>query len=126
MGENRWRGYEEWPVPDSREERWHLHAGGILSREEPADSPPDEYDYDPETPVPTIGGALLMPQVYRPGPRDQRPNEERPDVLVYTSEELTEDYTAIGTVYATLYAASSAPDTDFVARLVDLYPDGRG
>ncbi|CAN5215498.1 CocE/NonD family hydrolase [soil metagenome] len=125
MGENRWRGYEEWPVPGSREERWHLHAGGILSREEPSDSPPDEYDYDPEDPVPTIGGALLMPQVYRAGPRDQRPNEERPNVLVYTSEELTEDYTAIGTVYATLYAASSAPDTDFVARLVDLYPDGR-
>jgi putative CocE/NonD family hydrolase len=66
-----------------------------------------------------------MPQVYRAGARDQRPNEERPDVLVYTSEELTEDYTAIGVVYATLYAASSATDTDFVARLVDVYPDGR-
>ena len=125
MGENRWRGYEEWPVPGSREERWYLHPGGVLSREEPSNSPPDEYDYDPKDPVPTIGGALLMPQVYRAGPRDQRPNEERPDVLAYTSEELTEDYTAIGTVYATLYAASSAPDTDFVARLVDLYPDGR-
>jgi uncharacterized protein len=125
MGENRWRGYEEWPVPGSREERWYLHGGGILSREEPEESAPDEYAYDPEDPVPTIGGALLMPQVYRAGARDQRPNEERPDVLVYTSEELTEDYTAIGVVYATLYAASSAPDTDFVARLVDVYPDGR-
>ena len=125
MGENRWRGYEEWPVPGSREEKWHLHADGILSRSEPADSAPDEYDYDPEDPVPTVGGALLMPPVYRAGPRDQSPNEERSDVLVYTSEELAEDYTAIGTVYATLYAASSATDTDFVARLVDVYPDGR-
>ena len=126
MGENRWRGYEEWPVPGSREEKWYLHAGGILSREAPADdSAPDEYDYDPKDPVPTVGGALLMPGVYRAGARDQRTIEERPDVLVYTSETLAEDYTAIGAVYATLYAASSAPDTDFVARLVDVYPDGR-
>ena len=125
MGENRWRGFDEWPVPGSREEHWHLRAGGILSREEPIDDPPDEYDYDPDNPVPVIGGALLMPEVYRKGARDQRPNEARPDVLVYTSEELAEDYTAIGPVYAMLYAASSAPDTDFVARLVDVYPDGR-
>jgi putative CocE/NonD family hydrolase len=125
MGENRWRGYEEWPVRGSREERWHLHANGILSREEPESSPPDEYDYDPKDPVPSIGGAILMPDVYGAGPRDQRAIEVRQDVLVYTSEELSEDYTAIGPVYVTLYAASSAPDTDFVARLVDVYPDGR-
>jgi uncharacterized protein len=125
MGENRWRGFEEWPIPGSREERWHLHANGALSREEPESSLPDEYDYDPKDPVPTVGGAILMPEVYRAGPRDQRANEERQDVLVYTSEELSEDYTVIGPVYATLYAASSAPDTDFVVRLVDVYPDGR-
>jgi putative CocE/NonD family hydrolase len=125
MGENRWRGYEEWPVRGSREERWHLHANGILSREEPESSPPDEYYYDPKDPVPSIGGAILMPDVYGAGPRDQRAIEERQDVLVYTSEELSEVYTAIGPVYVTLYAASSAPDTDFVARLVDVYPDGR-
>jgi putative CocE/NonD family hydrolase len=127
MGENRWRGYEEWPVPGSREEKWYLRAGGVLSSEAPADDvgTSDEYEYDPKDPVPTIGGALLMPGVYRAGARDQRPIEDRPDVLLYTSEELTEDYTAIGDVYATLYASSSAPDTDFVARLVDVYPDGR-
>jgi putative CocE/NonD family hydrolase len=126
MGENRWRGYDEWPVPGSYEEHWYLRAGGVLSRDEPLEEgPPDEYDYDPKYPVPVIGGALLMPAVYRAGARDQRPNEERPDVLVYTSEELAEDYTVIGPVYATLYAASSAPDMDFVARLVDVHPDGR-
>ncbi len=97
----------------------------MLSREEPTDGPPDEYDYDPKDPVPVIGGALLMPEIYRAGARDQRPNEERPDVLVYTSEVLEEDYTVIGRAYAVLYAASSPPDTDFVARLVDVYPDGR-
>jgi putative CocE/NonD family hydrolase len=127
MGENRWRGYEEWPVPGSREEKWYLRAGGVLSREAPAGDvcAPDKYKYDPKDPTPTVGGALLMPGVYRAGARDQRPIEDRPDVLVYTSEALTENYTAIGTVYAILYASSSAPDTDFVARLVDVYPDGR-
>jgi uncharacterized protein len=125
MGENRWRDYGEWPVPGSREEKWYLHAGGVLAREEPGEDPPDEYDYDPRDPVPTLGGSLLMPDAYRAGPRDQRANQERTDVLVYTSEELAEDYTIIGSVYATLHAASSAPDTDFVARLVNVYPDGR-
>jgi len=125
MGENRWRGYEEWPVPGSYPERWYLHGGGPLSRERPDGSAPDEYDYDPRDPVPTIGGPILMAPIHRPGARDQRPNEGRPDVLVYRSEVLTEDYLVLGSVYATLFAASSAPDTDFVARLVDVYPDGR-
>lgn len=125
MGENRWRGYEEWPVPGARTERWHLHADGLLAREKPSQSEPDEYDYDPRDPVPTVGGAILMAPIHRPGARDQRPIEGRPDVLLYTSEPLGSDYTALGPVYATLHAASSAPDTDFVARLVDVYPDGR-
>jgi putative CocE/NonD family hydrolase len=125
MGENRWRGYEEWPVPGSYPERWHLHAGGRLSREVPAQSGPDEYDYDPLDPVPTIGGAALMAPIHRSGARDQRPNEGRPDVLVYTSEVLQNDYTVLGPVHATVFAATDAPDTDFVARLVDVHPDGR-
>lgn len=127
MGENRWRGYEEWPVPGAREERWYLRGGGVLSREEPAEvgESYDEYVYDPRDPVPTIGGSLLMPAVYRAGARDQRPNEERQDVLVYTSEPFEENYTALGAVHAKLYAASSASDTDFVARIVDVHPDGR-
>ncbi|MGB3634047.1 MAG: CocE/NonD family hydrolase [Rubrobacteraceae bacterium] len=125
MGENRWRGYEEWPVPDSREEHWYLHEDGGLSREEPSQSPPDEYNYDPEDPVPTLGGAVLLPPILGPGPLDQSPIEDRPDVLTYTSEILQDSYTALGPVHATLHAASSAPDTDFIVRLVDVYPDGR-
>jgi putative CocE/NonD family hydrolase len=125
MGENRWRGYEAWPVPGAYEERWHLHGGGRLSREGPGPNEPDEYDYDPRDPVPTVGGALLMAPIHRPGARDQREIEARPDVLVYTSEVLQEDYTALGPVHATVFAATSAPDTDFVVRLVDVYPDGR-
>jgi uncharacterized protein len=125
MGENRWRGYEEWPVPGSHAERWYLHANGNLSRERPAHSEPDEYDYDPRDPVPTIGGAILMAPIHRPGARDQRPNEGRPDVLLYTSDALQEDYTVLGSVHAMLFAATDAPDTDFVVRLVDVHPDGR-
>ena len=126
MGENCWRGYEEWPVPGSREEDWYLISDGSLRRE-PGGSgdQPARYDYDPEDPVPTIGGSVLMADIHRPGPRDQRPIESRPDVLVYTSPTLEDPYTVLGSVYVTLFAASSAPDTDFVARLVDVYPDGR-
>ncbi len=125
MGENRWRGYDEWPVPGAREEHWYLHEYGGLSRQEPGQHPPDEYDYDPEDPVPTLGGAVLLPPILGSGPRDQRPIEERPDMLTYTSDVLQESYTALGPVHTTLYATSSAPDTDFVVRLVDVYPDGR-
>jgi putative CocE/NonD family hydrolase len=66
-----------------------------------------------------------MAPIHRPGARDQRPNEARPDVLVYTSEVLQSDYTVLGPVHATIFAATDARDTDFVARLVDVHPDGR-
>jgi uncharacterized protein len=126
MGENRWRGYEEWPVPGSREEEWHLRSGGRLLREPgEAGDEPASYDYNPEDPVPTVGGPILMAPIHRAGPRDQRLVEARQDVLLYTSEPLEDTYTVLGSVYVTLFAASSAPDTDFVARLVDVYPDGR-
>ncbi|MEJ7819698.1 MAG: CocE/NonD family hydrolase [Rubrobacteraceae bacterium] len=126
MGENRWRGYEEWPVPEVREEDWHLRSGGLLRREPgEADDEPAVYDYDPENPVPTIGGAVLMAPIHRAGPRDQRRVETRPDVLTYTGPLIESPYTVLGDVSVTLFAASSAPDTDFVARLVDVYPDGR-
>jgi hypothetical protein len=125
MGENRWRGHEEWPPPGSHEEEWFLISGGSLRREPGrAGDDPARYDYDPDDPVPTVGGSILMADIHRPGPRDQRGIEERPDVLLYTSQVLESPYTVLGSVYVTLFAASSAPDTDFVARLVDIYPDG--
>jgi uncharacterized protein len=126
MGENRWRGYEEWPPPGSREEEWFMISGGTLRREPGrSEDEPARYDYDPDDPVPTVGGAMLLADVHRPGPRDQREIEGRRDVLVYTSQVQENPYTVLGSVYVTLFAASSAPDTDFVARLVDVYPDGR-
>ena len=126
MGENRWRGYEEWPPRGSREEDWFMISGGSLRREPGGlDDEPAGYDYDPEDPVPTVGGAVLLADIHRPGPRDQREIEARPDVLCYTGPALESPYTVLGSVYVTLFAASSAPDTDFVARLVDVHPDGR-
>jgi putative CocE/NonD family hydrolase len=126
MGENRWRGYDGWPPPESREEEWFMISGGSLQREPGgARDEPATYDYDPRDPVPTVGGQILLADIHRPGPRDQRGIEARPDVLVYTGPVLYRPYTVLGPVYVTLFAASSAPDTDFVARLVDVYPDGR-
>ncbi len=134
MGENRWRGYDAWPIPGAREDRWYLasdgHANsrggdGTLSREVSGGAASDTYLYDPADPVPTRGGATLLPAAMPRGPLDQGPNEDRPDVLCYTSAPFDQPYTAIGAVGVTLFAASSAPDTDFVARLVDVYPDGR-
>ena len=132
MGRNQWRDEWEWPLARARCEDWFLRAGGRLTREPPAQEPPDRYDYDPADPAPTRGGNHSIgpynPGLYElapPGPFDQRAVEERPDVLTYTSPVLEEDLEVTGPVTVTLFAASSAPDTDFVARLTDVYPDGR-
>jgi putative CocE/NonD family hydrolase len=125
MGENRWRSYDRYPVPGTRTEEWHLQPAGGLDRAAPPDSAPDRYDYDPADPVPTVGGSTMLAPTLPPGPFDQRAIEARPDVLSYTSTPLRQPYTVLGAVSVVLYAASSARDTDFVARLVDVHPDGR-
>jgi putative CocE/NonD family hydrolase len=87
----------------------------------PGDEPPDHFAYDPGDPVPTRGGNTLILAM---GVQDQRPVEARDDVLVYTSAPMTDALEVTGPVAVTLYAASSAPDTDFTAKLVDVRPDG--
>ncbi len=90
--------------------------------------PPNEYVYDPQDPVPTLGGNHSGPQdhpdVIRVGALDQRPNWKRSDVLVFSTPPLADDVEVTGPVMVKLYAASSAPDTDFIVRLIDVYPDG--
>jgi putative CocE/NonD family hydrolase len=132
MGINEWRDEWEWPLARTRYTDYFLHAGGGLSPGGPGNEPPDEYDYDPADPVPTRGGNHSIgpynPGLYElapPGPYDQREIEARDDVLTFTSDELPEDLEVTGPVSVTLHASSSAPDTDFVARLCDVYPDGR-
>ena len=134
MGENVWRGEHEWPLARTQLSSYYLHSqggagrfvsDGSLTTEPPGDEPVDCYVYDPENPVPTWGGTFHDPSVVKIGPWDQRPIEAREDVLVYTGPVLEKDVEVTGTVVAKLYVASSAPDTDFTARLIDLYPDGR-
>jgi uncharacterized protein len=125
MGENRWRSFDRYPVPGARDEEWHFQPGGGLARAAAPDSEPDAYDYDPTDPVPSLGGSTMLAPTLPPGPFDQRDIEARPDVLSYTSAALQQPYTVLGAVSVTLFAASTAPDTDFVARLVDVHPDGR-
>jgi putative CocE/NonD family hydrolase len=125
MGENRWRCFDRYPVPGARTEEWHLQPDGGLDRAAATPSDPDGFDYDPAHPVPTLGGSTMLAPTLPPGPFDQRGIESRPDVLCYTSTPMQQPYTVLGSVSVTLFAASSAPDTDFVARLVDVHPDGR-
>src|SRR5690606_33472351 len=94
-----------------------------LSTREPSSEQADTFVYDPENPVPTMGGNNLFGT--KIGPYDQREVEQREDVLVYTTEPLTGDIEVTGPVKMILYASSSAKDTDFTAKLVDVYPDGK-
>lgn len=133
MGANVWRDEQEWPLARAVETCYYLHSGGhantlngdgVLSIRMPEDELPDHYTYDPTNPVITHGGALLMSPEFPAGAFDQRPTEGREDVLVYSTPALEQDVEATGPIIVHLWAISSAPDTDFVARLVDVHPDG--
>lgn len=133
MGANVWRDEQEWPLTRAVETRYYLHSqghantlngDGLLSTSVPENESPDQYDYDPTNPVMTRGGALLMTPEFPAGPRDQTPTESRTDVLVYSTPVLEQDIEVTGPITVHLWAVSSAPDTDFVARLVDVHPNG--
>lgn len=127
MGENRWRAEDDWPLARAVATRLFLREGGRLSREGPGDEAPDEYVYEPNDPAPTIGGPTSLPArmlKMNSGPLDQRGLEGRDDVLLYTSEALDAPLTVIGPLAVVLHAATSATDTDFVAKLIDVAPDG--
>jgi len=125
MGVDRWRDEPAWPPRRAVQTPWYLRADGGLSPDPPgAAEGTDAYAYDPASPVPTLGGAVLMTPEFRPGPLDQRTIEARDDVLVYTSRPLQKDLEVTGPLKARLWTASSAVSTDWVARLCDVYPDG--
>ncbi len=135
MGENKWRTESEWPLARTQYTDFYLHSGGsantfrgdgTLTTSLPQNEIPDSYVYDSLNPVPTRGGATtgayhaeLLDGVY-----DQRQVESRGDVLVYTSQKMDEDWEVTGPVRLLLWASSSALDTDFTAKLVDVHPDG--
>ncbi|MGQ9486571.1 MAG: CocE/NonD family hydrolase [Armatimonadota bacterium] len=119
---NEWRTANRWPPVDATPTPFYLHPNRSLSVQKPAQGGMLGYTYDPNDPVPTVGGPrLTLPA----GAMDQRQVESRPDVLVFTSEPLREPLEVTGRVKVVLWASSDAPDTDFVAKLCDVYPDGR-
>lgn len=133
MGLNQWRNADTWPLPQTKWTRYFLsgqgkantaNGDGTLTTDSPGSQPPDRYDYDPLNPVPTVGGRSLPTGKLVPGPFDQVRVEQRPDVLCYTTPEFKDNLEVTGPVKVHLFAATSARDTDFAAKLVDVYPNG--
>lgn len=130
MGADRWRTEQEWPLARTDWQTWYLAADGVLGRDLPA-AGAREYRHDPSDPVPTVGGANLLAAggdgtcAQLPGPRDQRVLDGRRDVLHFSSAVLDDDLEVTGPLSVRLWAATSAADADFTAKLVDVYPDGR-
>lgn len=133
MGIDQWRDELDWPLPDTEYNAYYFDGdgpantatgAGILTAAEPTNNVVDVYLYDPRRPVPSLGGTAVNPGGWD-GAADQRPVHDRDDVLVFTTEVLDEPVEVTGPVTATLYVSSSAVDTDFTAKLVDVHPDGR-
>lgn len=134
----RWRDEREWPLARTVYTSYYLHADGALSPEPPKASLPTRYSFDPRNPVPTIGGNVSSEGVLMPrGAQDQRcykdhwlcndtlPLSARQDVVVFQTPLLERDVEVTGRLVVKLWASSRAPDTDFTAKLIDVYPPSR-
>ena len=128
MGRNRWRSASDWPLPETKWTRFYFHSGGkanssagdgTLSTAPPGNEPPDRYTYDPLHPTPSM---FKGPHIE--GPVDSRECSVREDVLVYSTPPLEEEIEVTGPITAKLYGATSAHDTDWMVRLIDIWPDG--
>lgn len=124
MGLNQWRDEQEWPLHRAIEKKLYLDRSRKLSMT-PGKDADERYTYDPRDPVPTRGGnTCCNPKIFAWGPMDQRPVESRRDVLTYSTEPLIEQTEITGPIRVHLYVQSSAPDTDFTAKLLDIFPSG--
>jgi len=120
---NEWRTASDWPPFPTKATPFYLSPDGALHAEQVADSPGGlTFMYDPANPVPSLGGATLL---HKPGVYDQRPVSDRPDVLKFATEPLSAPLEITGRVTVRLYVSTDARDTDFTAKLLDIYPDGR-
>ena len=134
MGANQWHEEKVWPGPQAPLTKFYLHSAGkansllgdgTLTTKAPADEPPDTFISDPTDPVPSIGGNVVrFPRDIFEGPRDERPIQMRNDVLVFSGSARDRAMEVTGPLVVKLFAASTATDTDFTAKLVDLHPDG--
>jgi uncharacterized protein len=122
MGDNVWRDETEFPLARTTYRKYYLRGDRSLSAAAPRAEKPEVFEYDPANPVPTIGGRDNFP--VGAGPFDQRSNESRADVLVYSTPVLRQDVEVTGFVTVELYAATSAADTDFTAMIVDVDEKG--
>lgn len=132
MGADRWRAEQEWPLARTDWQKWYLQPDGSLGAAVPAaNADPLRYVHDPHDPVPTVGGGTLINggpdggAGYMPGSRDQRVLDSRSDVLRFSGPVLDQDLEVTGPLSVTLFAATSAEDADFTAKLVNVFPDGR-
>ena len=119
MGANRWRSEDDWPLARTEYTDYYLHGGGMLAQRQPSDDPPESYDYDPRDPVMTLYSPPGQQE-----PQDQRALDGRRDILVYQTDPVEEPVEVTGPITVHLWASSSARDTDFVVKLVDVWPDG--
>jgi putative CocE/NonD family hydrolase len=135
MGKNEWREEDDWPLERAKTTRYYLHStqpanglegAGTLSTAAPDEEKPDQYVYDPGNAVPTLGGPLCCgaPLPTGIGPEDQRPAEAREDVLVFSTPAFAQNTEETGPISLDLYVSSSAVDTDFTGKLVDVWPNG--
>ncbi|MBS1956006.1 MAG: CocE/NonD family hydrolase [Cyanobacteria bacterium SZAS-4] len=125
MGANQWRAENEWPLARTKYTPFFLncngHGNGKLTAEAPARDFVDQFTYDPENPVPTVGGAMIGSAA---GMFRQNVIEQRADVFTYTTSPMEQDTEITGPVKLTLYVSSDAPCTDFTAKLIDVHADG--
>ena len=135
MGINKWQSSDTWPPRGAQPMSFFLSSGGkantlngdgALTNAAPTTESPDGFEYDPMKPVPSYGGNVCCTgNAVAGGAFDQRKMEERPDILVYSTEPLKEGIEVSGPIEVTLYVSSDAKDTDFTVKLIDVYPDGR-
>jgi putative CocE/NonD family hydrolase len=131
-----WRTADDWPLPATQFRAYYMHIDGTLRIEAPAHEGALDFDFDPAQPVPTIGGSITSGEpLMFPGAYDQRTHESlfgakapylplaaRPDILVFETEPLENDVEVTGPIAVKLWVSSSAPDTDFTAKLIDWHP----
>lgn len=135
MGIDQWRDEPDWPLPDTNYVDYFLHGAGrantsegdgVLRTDPPSEAAVDTYTYDPNRPVPSLGGRIMLPAALNAvGPVNQESVEARDDVLCFTTPALDESIEVTGHVSLVLHVLSSARDTDFTGKLVDVAPDGR-
>lgn len=125
MGKNEWRHEQEWPLARTQYTRWYISDQGFGPKKPGAKQAPDRYVYDPNDPVQTRGGRLLGTGATRGGPTEQGSAPKRADIMTYTGAPLKAAVEITGPVSAEIWAATDAPDTDFTAKLLNVFPDGR-